>query len=101
MEILQSIEYTELRAQVQMQRGMPDGREINQHDIAMRLLQRDCGVDGSGGATGAAFGAEKSEDPSLAAAARGAGTAGAVTSESFEQRFRTGRVFEIFARAGA
>lgn len=38
MKILQRIEYSKLRPKIQVKRGVADGSEIEQDDIAVRLL---------------------------------------------------------------
>ena len=72
VQVLQSVEHAELRAQVEMKRGVTDGSKVDQNDVAVRLLQRDGSVDSGGGATGASLGAEEREDPGLAGATESA-----------------------------
>jgi len=55
MEVLQRIDQSELRPQVQLQSCVANGSEIHQHHTAVCLLQGDGGVDGSGGGAGSAF----------------------------------------------
>ena len=69
VEILQSVEYAKLRTKIQMQGRVTNGSEIHEHHVAVSLLQSHCGVDGSGGRSGASFGAEESENARLPSAA--------------------------------
>src|SRR5579859_3532211 len=94
VKILQGVEDAELRPQIEMERGVADGGEVDEYDIAMRLLQGERGIDGGGGGSGAAFGAEEGEDSGFVAAAGGAGARGAVARECFEQSVRSGRAVE-------
>src|SRR5579863_7898659 len=62
VQVLQGVKNAELRLEVEMKSGMSDGCEIHENHVPVRLLKRQRSVDGRSGATGAAFGAEKSED---------------------------------------
>src|SRR6202158_718331 len=84
-----------------MKRGVTDGSKVDENDVAMRLLQRQSGIDGGGGASRASLGAQESKHPRLAYATESAGAGRTEAGERFEQRLRTGGVIEIFACAGA
>src|ERR1700723_529892 len=59
VQILQSVEYSELWPQVEMKRCVSNRGEIDEHHIAVRLLKSDRGIDRSGGTSGTALGAEE------------------------------------------
>ncbi len=85
VQVLQRVEHAELGPQVEMQRSVANGREVDENDIAMRLLQRDGGIDGGRGAACAALGAEEREYPRFARAAEAASARGTEAGKSFEQ----------------
>src|SRR5437763_16218845 len=61
MQVLQRVQYAELRPQIQMKSGMADRGEVHQNDIAMALLQGNCSVHRSRGAARATLRTEKRE----------------------------------------
>ena len=85
VQVLERIGHSETGAQVEMQLGVADRSKVHENHAAVRLLQGNGGVDGGGSGAGASFGAEKSEDASLARASASAGAVGTETRESFEQ----------------
>src|SRR6266568_369775 len=84
-----------------MKRCVADGSKVDEHDIAVRLLQGEGGIDGGGGAAGTSLGAEESKYAGLACASKSASAGGTEAGESFEQGVGSGGVIEIFAGAGA
>ena len=78
---------------------MANGREVDQDDAALRLLQRQRRIHGGGGGASATFGAEKCKNTRLACPAASASPGGTETGESLEERRRTSRVIQILARA--
>src|SRR5712691_3173511 len=84
-----------------MKRRVAYGSKVDEHNIAVRLLQRHGGIDGGGSAARASLGAEESKYPSLACASESAGAGGTKASKSFEQGLGTGGVIQILARPGA
>ena len=101
MKILQGVEHAELRAQVEMKRGVADGSKVDENHIAVRLLQRYRGIDCGGGASRASLGTEVGKYAGLARASESAGAGRTEAGESFEQRFGASRMIEIFSGAGA
>src|SRR5882762_110454 len=78
---------------------MANGREVDQDNVALRLLQRQRRIHGGGCGASATFGAEKCKDTRLACPAASASPGGTETGESLEKRRRTSRVIQILARA--
>ncbi len=101
VQVLERVGDAEAGAQVEMKLGVADGSEIDQNHVAVGLLQRERGVDGGGGGSGAAFGAEKSENAGFARAAASTSAVGAEAGESFEQSLGAGAIVEILSRTGA
>src|SRR5580700_9474622 len=83
-----------------MQRGVTDGRKVDQYNIAVSLLQCNGGIDGGGGASGSAFCAEKSEYASFAATARSPRTGGTESRKRFEQGVVATGVVNVLPGAG-
>jgi len=69
VQILQGVDQCELRAEIQLQRGVADGGEVHQHHAPVSFLQGDSGIHRGGGGAGSALGVQKSEDSGLARAA--------------------------------
>jgi hypothetical protein len=82
-----------------MQRCVANGRKLDENDIAMRLLQRYCGIDGGRCAACATLGAEEREYPRFARAAEAASARGTEAGKSFEQGLDPGGMVQIFSRA--
>ena len=100
VEVLQGIDQGELRAQIQLQRSVADGSEIDQHDTAVSFLQGDGGVHRDGGGSGSALGVQKSQNASFGQVALGAAQGGGEAGESFDQGFAAGGVIEKLTGAG-
>src|SRR6266852_8809273 len=95
MKVLQRIEHAELRPQVEMQPSVSDGREVDEHHVAVRLLQGYSGIDGGGRTARASLGAEESKYPGLARAPDAARAGRTEAGESFQQRLGPGGVIQI------
>ena len=79
---------------------MTNGGEIDENNAAVRLLQGDSCVDGSGGSAGSALGVEKSEHARLAGAALGAAQGCGKAGKGFHQGFAAGGIIEEFTGSG-
>jgi hypothetical protein len=75
--------------------------KVNDHNLAMSLLQRQCGIHGCRGCACASFSAEEGEDTSFTGTAASAGAVGAESRERFKQGIGTGSVIEEFSSSGA
>ena len=101
VKIFEGVGHSKAGAEIEVELGVADGSEIDQNYAAMGLLKGDGGVDSGGGGSGAAFGAEKSEDASFAGTAAGTRAVGAETGEGFEERLSAGGIVQKLARSGA
>src|SRR3974390_1484197 len=79
---------------------MTDGSEINENDVAVRLLQSNCGIDCSGGAPRAAFGAQEGKHTGLARATKITSASGTEAGQGFQQGVRARGLFQVLARTG-
>src|SRR5579872_2519937 len=62
MQILQRVQNSKLRTQIEMKRCVPDGSEIQQGNVPVRLLECQGSIDGRSSTPGSAFGAQECEN---------------------------------------
>src|SRR5579871_41956 len=84
-----------------MKSGVADGSKIQEHDIAVGLLQGQCSIDCGRGAPGASLGAQESEDSRPARRTRRMTAGRAIAGERLQQRLRAPRLIQILPCAGA
>src|SRR5271165_2251813 len=84
-----------------MKRGVADGSEVDENNVAVRLLQGHGSIDCGSGAARAALGAEESKYAGLARAPEIAGAGRTEASERFGQSLWATGMVDILAGAGA
>ena len=64
MAILKGVQHSEIGTRIQVQSGMPNGRQVHQHRITMRFVQGDGQINGYRSSAAASLGIKYCDNPS-------------------------------------